>query len=104
MKDRNTSIIFTVIAVILCGCPGLVGLCLGATYTLVGFVPGADIDMFGSSEPRSAITFGLVTLGASLIFIAVPALLGYFLLGKNKNQDPLSNVDEILDEELPPAM
>jgi hypothetical protein len=70
----------------------------------VGFVPGADIDMFGSNEPRSAIVFGLGILCASLIFIAVPSLLGYFLLGKNKNKDPLNNVDEILDEELPPAM
>lgn len=103
MKDRNTSIIITVVAVILCGCPGLIGLCFGSTFALVGFIPGAEIDVFGSAEPRSAIITGLVTVCLSVLFIAVPALLGYFLLGKNKNKDPLDDV-EILDQDLPPAM
>ncbi len=104
MKDRNTSIIITVAAVVLCGCPGLIGLFAGGLTTMLSFVPGADIDIFGSSEPRSALIFGLSILCLSIIFIAIPALVGYFLLGRNKAKDPLDNLDDILDDELPPAI
>jgi hypothetical protein len=82
MKDRNTAMIATIATALLCGCPGLFGLCFGLTSVFASFVPGAQIDVFGSSDPRSATTMGLVTLCLSLIFIAIPIVVGFVTLRK----------------------
>ncbi|NCP16495.1 hypothetical protein GW866_05560, partial [bacterium] len=42
-ESKTGAIIGTIVAVLLCGCPGLVGLCLGATSLIAGFIPGAAI-------------------------------------------------------------
>jgi len=75
MNDRNTSLIATIAAVVLCGCPGLFGLCFGLTSLFASFVPGAEIDVFGSSDPQSAMAMGLTTLCISIIFIAIPIVV-----------------------------
>ena len=72
MSNRNASLIATIVAAVLCGCPGLLGLCFGGVSLLASFVPGAEIDVFGSNDPRSATAMGLVTLCLSVIFIAIP--------------------------------
>jgi hypothetical protein len=72
MNNKNTSLIATIAATVLCGCPGLLGLCFGLTSVFASLVPGAQIDVFGSSDPRSATAMGLVTLCVSVIFIAIP--------------------------------
>ena len=77
MNNKNTSLIATIAAVVLCGCPGLFGLCFGLTSLFASFVPGAEIDVFGSSDPQSATTMGLVTLCLSVIFIAVPVVVWF---------------------------
>jgi hypothetical protein len=58
MNKRTTAIVVTVISVLLCACPGLFALFMGGMFALVSFIPGADIDVFGSSDPQSALTFG----------------------------------------------
>jgi hypothetical protein len=77
MNNKNTSLIATIAAVVLCGCPGLFGLCFGLTSLFASYVPGAQIDVFGSSDPQSATTMGLVTLCLSVIFIAVPIVVWF---------------------------
>lgn len=94
--NKNTGIIATVVAVIFCGCPGLASLCWGITSAAVSFMPGADININGSSDPQSALFAGLGGLCLGIIFIAIPVAVGFFTLRK-KPAAVVSN------EPLPPA-
>ena len=98
MDKRTAGIIATVAAVVLCGCPGLFSLCLGALAAFVSFVPGANIDIGGSNEPRSALVTGIGALCVGVLFIAIPFVVGYFTLRRRGT--------EVIDvnEPLPPAL
>jgi hypothetical protein len=96
MDAKTKGIIATVAAVVLCGCPGLFMCFFGAMSTIVSVIPGADIDVGGSSDPASAATMGIVFLCLSVIFIAVPIAVGFFMLRK-KPEEFTSN------EPLPPT-
>ncbi|HLO30771.1 MAG TPA: hypothetical protein VK249_16615 [Anaerolineales bacterium] len=96
MNNKNTNLIATLVATVLCGCPGLLGLCFGATSVLASFAPGAQIDVFGSSDPRSATTMGLVALCLSVIFIAIP-IVTWFV---TRRKEPVSLPT---NEPIPPA-
>jgi hypothetical protein len=82
MDQRTKGIIATVAAVVLCGCPGLFMCIFGATSALASFIPGANINVMGSSDPASATTMGFVFLCLSIIFIAIPIVVGFFMLRK----------------------
>ena len=75
MSNRNASMIATIVTAVLCGCPGFLGLCFGGISLLESFVPGAQIDVFGSSDPRSAAAMGLVTLCIGVIFVTIPIVV-----------------------------
>jgi hypothetical protein len=96
MDKKTTGIVATIAAVVLCGCPGLFMCFFGATTLAASQVPGAEIDVMGSSDPASAMTMGIVFLCLSLIFILIPVAVGFFTLRK-KPEVPVSN------EPLPPA-
>ena len=98
MDKKTKGIIATIAAVVLCGCPGLFMCFFGATSIAASQVPGADIDVMGSSDPASAMTMGLVFLCVSFIFILIPILVGFFMLRKK----PAAVVPES-NEPLPPA-
>jgi hypothetical protein len=98
MDKRTTGIIATLATVLLCGCPGLFGLCFGAMFALISFVPNAEINVFGSHEPSAALTFGLVAMLASIIFLAIPAVLAFVTLRKKK---PAATAR--FNEPIPPA-
>ena len=88
--DRKTgSIIVLVAAILFCGLPGLCGLCAGPIYTLVGLIPGSDIDIFGSSEPGAAIGYGVTTICVGVVFIAIPFLVWYFLVRKKSTDEEI---------------
>ena len=96
--DRKTKgIIATIAAVLLCGCPGLFMCFFGATSVLASKIPGADIDVMGSSDPAAATTMGIVFLCLSMIFIAIPIAVGFFMLRKKPDDIHASN------EPLPPV-
>lgn len=97
MDNKTKGIIATVAAVLLCGCPGLFMCFFGATTALAGMTPGAEIDIFGSSDPSAAVTMGFVFLCLSLIFIAIPIVVGFLMLRKKPEAAPVS------DEPPPPA-
>lgn len=82
MNNRNTGMIATIASVILCGCPGLFMCFFGATSVFASMVPGADINVGGSTDPAAATTMGAVTLCLSLIFIAIPIVVGFVTLRK----------------------
>jgi hypothetical protein len=90
--------IATLVATVLCGCPGLLGLCFGATSLLASFAPGAEIDVFGSSDPAAAQGMGGLVLCLSLIAIAMPAVIWFAT--RRKQTLPPTPTD---DEPLPPA-
>jgi len=98
MDKKTTGIIATVATVVLCGCPGLVSLCFGALFAITGLIPGAKIDMFGSTDPTSAIGFGIGGVCVGIIFVAIPIVVGVLMLRKPK---AVAAMD--LGEPLPPA-
>jgi len=87
MDKKTTGLIATIATALLCGCPGLIGLCFGATSVLAGMMPGADIDVFGSGDPAAATTMGFVFLCLSVIFIAIPVVVGVVTLRKKPDDD-----------------
>lgn len=97
MDKKTTGMVATIASIVLCGCPGLFGLCFGGLTALAGFVPGSDIDIMGSSDPSSAIGTGIAMLCGSIIFIAIPIIVWFFTLRKSKEAAPISN------EPFPPA-
>ena len=97
MDNKNTGLIATIVAAVICGCPGLFSLCLGAVFALVSFIPGSDIDIMGSSDPTSALYTGLGALCIGIVFVAIPVVI-WFVIGKKKPA-----AEEVIDEPLPPA-
>ena len=87
--------IATIAAALLCGCPGLVAFCWGSLAAVISFVPGADINIGGSSDPRSAMLSGLGSLCLGLLFIAVPVAVGFFMLRKKP--------EAVQPQDLPPT-
>ncbi|HJR81125.1 MAG TPA: hypothetical protein VJ821_13710 [Anaerolineales bacterium] len=96
MNNRNTNLIATIVATVLCGCPGLFGLCFGATTLLAGVTPGAEIDIFGRTDQASATTMGLLSLCLSAILTAMPVII-WFVTRRKATVTPSD------DEPLPPA-
>jgi len=98
MDKKQTGIIATVATALLCGCPGLFSLCFGAIAAVASMVPGADIDVMGSSDPGSALAMGIGSVCLGIIFVAIPVAVGFFTLRK-KPVDAVS-----FDEPVPPAL
>lgn len=82
MDTKTKSLIATIAAVVLCGCPGLFMCFFGATTLFASQTPGAEIDVFGSSDPSSAMAMGVATLCLSIIFILIPVAVGFFMFRK----------------------
>jgi hypothetical protein len=89
MDKKTGGIIGLVAAIMLCGLPGLCGLCLGPLFVLVSFIPESDIDVFGSADPSSALIAGIVILVVSVIFVVIPGLVWYYAVREKKEElDP----------------
>jgi hypothetical protein len=96
VNKRNTPVIATLVAAVLCGLPGLFGLCFGTATLLAGFMPGARIDVFGSTEQASAVTLSLLVLCMSIVMTAMPVIV-WFVTRRRREPPPID------DEPLPPA-
>ncbi|MBK9925906.1 MAG: hypothetical protein IPP66_11515 [Anaerolineales bacterium] len=77
MNNKNTGIIATIAAVVLCGCPGLF-LCLFGALTAVGR------GTFNNSRMHPMAGVGLLCV--ALILILIPAGVGFFTLRKKPEQ------------------
>ena len=96
MDDRTKGIIATIASVILCGCPGLF-LCIFGALTAAGNMP-FNTELNGvTSSGTLPPTAGFVLLCLSLIFIAIPVVVGFLTL-RNKPA-----VAPNINEPLPPA-
>jgi len=98
MDTKTKGIVATIASVVLCGCPGLFICFFGAVSTFASFVPGANIDVGGNTNPASATAMGIGALCLSVIFIAIPIAVGFFMLRKKPEADAVSS-----DEPLPPV-
>jgi integral membrane sensor domain MASE1 len=86
MNNRNTGIIATIAAVVLCGCPGLFA-CLFGALTAAGQGTFNDAPL----DP----TVGFVLVCLSLILLLIPAAVWFFTLRKKPGT-------EIVDDVPPP--
>lgn len=98
MDKKTTGIIATVVTGLLCGCPGLISLCMGAMFAVASQIPSAEIDMFGSSNPSVALTFGIGGICLGVVFVAIPIVVGVVMLRQKQEAVPVS------DEPLPPPI
>lgn len=103
MDKKTTGLIATIATALLCGCPGLFGLCLGVTSVFASLVPGADIDVFGRSNPGAATTMGVVSLCLSVIFIAIPIVVGFVTLRKKPQEPAPVATATVVSEPEPPV-
>lgn len=83
MEKRTVGIAATAITALCCGCPGLFSLCWGALAAVVSFVPNANINIGGSSDPKMALLTGVGACCGGLLFIAIPIAVGFVML-RNK--------------------
>jgi hypothetical protein len=98
MEKKTVGIIATIVAVVLCGCPGLC-LCLLGALTAAGVTIPYTTDVLGVQSTGTIPTWwGIVALCVALIFILIPILVGIFTLrNKPASKEPVSN------EPIPPA-
>jgi len=101
MNKKTGGIVATIVAVLLCGCPGLC-LCLIGAITAAGRMPlTSDFPYtsdFGNPYSEMAPSYlGFVLLCLALIFIAIPIVVGVLTL-RNKPGKPAS-----INEPFPPA-
>ena len=102
MEKRTVGIIATFVTVLLCGCPGLVSLFGGIIFAIVSRIPGADIDIFGSNDPASALNFGIGGICLGVFLIVIPLVVGILTL-RNK-PTPAAGMVVPPNEPLPPAI
>ena len=101
MDKRTTGIVATVAAVLLCGCPGLFALFMGAMFAIVSRVPGADIDLMGRNDPGAALGTGVGLLCLGALAIAIPVVVGFLTLRRRPAAVQTFTIPP--DEPLPPA-
>ncbi len=85
--NKNTGIIATVAATLLCGCPGLF-LCIFGAVAATGSMPySTEVNGVSGSGTLPA-SYGFVMLCLSLIFILIPVAVGFFTLRKKPEAIP----------------
>jgi hypothetical protein len=93
--NKNTGIIATIAAVLLCGCPGLF-MCIFGAVTATGKMPyNTEFNGVTSSGTMPAGA-GIAMLCFSLILILIPVAVGFFTLRKKPEA-------VITNEPLPPV-
>ncbi len=101
MENRTAGIIATIVTALLCGCSGLICVFAGAITAFASQVPGAEIDIFGSNDPQTALGTGIGMICLGVVFVIIPILVGVFTLRK-KPQPPASPTTP--EEPIPPAI
>ena len=81
MDSKTKGIVATVAAVLLCGCPGLF-MCIFGAVSATGSMP-YNTDVNGVTTTGTVPpTVGFVLLCLSLIFIAIPIVVGFMTMRK----------------------
>lgn len=98
-NKRQTGIIATVVATLLCGCPGLFSLCFGAIFAVVSRMP--DTEYSGDLTPESALGIGIGGLCLGIVFVIIPIVVGFVML-RNKKPTVVDVANP--NEPIPPAI
>ena len=77
MDKRAAGIIGVIAAILLCAIPGLVTACLAVMAIYGGIAPDSGMP---SDEVAVVIGCSIALIGLSLVFIAVPVLVWFFVL------------------------
>ena len=93
MANRTTGIIITIVAVLLCGCPGLAFLCNALFALIQYFFNYQTFFDYGNS----ALYWGIGGICGGIIGIIIAVVVAYFMLRKKKEDTTITN------EPLPPA-
>lgn len=106
MDKRTTGLIATIATALICGCCGLFGCIMG-----IGALTGnGTLELGGTTQPMPP-SYGYVFLCLSVLFIAVPFVVGFVTLRKKPEQvvapapvsEPRPPAPPVDDEPLPPA-
>ena len=80
--DKKTIGILTIIAsTILCGLPGVAGLCFGSLAIAGIFLP---VEAVAAEDRLQVASFAVMILGLSLVFVAIPLGAGIWFWRKQK--------------------
>jgi len=86
--DKKTAGIFGVVATtIMCGIPGMAGLCLGTLLIIGNYLPDTSVDPADTNLVTGSAIF-IICL--SLVFIAIPIIIVYFIRRKKAQVSKLS--------------
>ena len=96
MNNKNTGMIATIAAVVLCGCPGLL-MCIFGAVSAAGMMPYNTNVNGTTSSGTIPMGAGIGMLCFSLILIIIPVAVGFFTLRKKPEAAGVSN------EPTPPA-
>ena len=101
MENRTTAIILTVVAVFLCGCPGVCA-CLYGGLSAAGL--GTYTSEFGdfASSGQTPVWVGIVALCAGLLLMVVPVVVGVLTLRQKPAESYAGDLPN-MDDPLPPA-
>jgi hypothetical protein len=81
MNNKNTGMIATIAAVILCGCPGLL-MCIFGAVSAAGIMPYTTTVNGVSNSGTIPASAGIAMLCFSIILILIPIAVGFFTLRK----------------------
>jgi len=100
MDKRTQGIVATVVAVFLCGCPGLC-LCLFGALATAGILPySVDVGTGPTSTGTVPTAVGIVGLCVAILLIAIPVVVGIVMLRNKPAPAPMSGPNE----PIPPAL
>jgi hypothetical protein len=97
MNNKNTGMIATIAAVILCGCPGLC-MCIFGAVTAAGRMPYTTELNGVSNSGTMPAGAGIAMLCFSIILIIIPIAVGFFMLRKKPEAVTVTS-----NETLPPT-
>ncbi|MFZ2098582.1 MAG: hypothetical protein WAV05_18270 [Anaerolineales bacterium] len=97
MKDRSLAVIITIIAVILCGCPGLAFLCFGVTDFIDHYALNSYF--YGIYSQTAANLWGIVGICSGILFIVIAIVVSILVLRKKNGTTPPSP-----NEPIPPTL
>jgi hypothetical protein len=89
MEKKTIGLIATVTTTILCGLPGLAGLCFGSMSLLGSFMPENDVP---NEDVALVLGFSIMIVGLSLVSIVIPIGIGIWTWWIRK---PQLNLDKI---------
>ncbi len=95
MENRTTAIILTVVAVLLCGCPGICACLSGGVMAING-----EPFYLDDYTPIPAWV-GIVALCVGLLFMVIPVVVGVLTLRKKPAESVVADLPN-MDEPLPP--